>query len=594
MLLAGLLLGAGARAQTGGDVEVSREAWGDYAGVAGREARMEQGSLVLRWRWEVPGERLLQEYWEPDAGEPAFREVVARGEAPGTLVLDGSLLLKKRWIGTVQPDGRVLFVGKGLLKLPYLAGVGEDGTWQVKRVKLDDTGRVSAPVEDGTTGFAFVDAVPGTPAPGAATADEPAPATVAEAAAPETAPAAAIAAVPTPEPTPEATSGPAPAPAVPAAAPARSSFGVLDPLLGQRFVYHDFSAFLTPGEDGRSLLIQFGATTYQLVATPDPRVFDVPIHPDGLRDGVAVVEDDGTVEINLKERRGITNLTGGRHRLRFTANDYGGFDIDADYDMGGLNFSGWEWAWAHSYEPYTEVAAAQHALAAAELRRNQEEMARMDAESRAQQDAAFAGMLGDLADYAAQETQRRDEQDAFIADLQAQVAAAERERQATEALRMAAEAEARRVEAQAQMRMQAEQDARVAAEADARLAAAAAPAQVSGARSAGAAPVATAATAPAAPGGGGASTLDDPSTCVTPPRLGPDRACGKGYSATVTNQCTHPVDVRLCHNTERGWNCGTEWGVQPGDDWSYAVCASTGETFMSLRNTGTSGGLAEP
>lgn len=118
-------------------------AWGQYATLAGTRARAGTDGYELRWYWAEPGRELVQEYINPGTAVVAHREVIKPGATPGSLVLTSSALGKKQWLGTVQPDGRVLFVGKGLLKLPYLAGRAADGAWELTPVDLAD-GRVAA------------------------------------------------------------------------------------------------------------------------------------------------------------------------------------------------------------------------------------------------------------------------------------------------------------------------------------------------------------------------------------------------------------------------------------------------------------------
>lgn len=93
---------------------------------------------------------------------------------------------------------------------------------------------------------------------------------------------------------------------------------------------------------------------------------------------------------------------------------------------------------------------------------------------------------------------------------------------------------------------------------------------------------------------GTASTLTDANTCVSRPIVGPNHACGKGTSASVTNQCSSPVDVRMCSMTPNGWDCSARWGLAPGASWSQAWCAGTSQVFMSARNSGSSTALGSP
>lgn len=161
----GLLLAACVVAGAGWAAENERPVdpvWGDYAELAGRTARAGTQGYRLRWYWAVPGKELVQEYRNPGDDSVAHREVIKPGAQPGTLVLQSSALGKKQWNGTLQPDGRVLFIGKGLLKLPYVAGESDDGTWQIRQVELDD-GRVaseSAPTKYNRFVFEDADTTP--------------------------------------------------------------------------------------------------------------------------------------------------------------------------------------------------------------------------------------------------------------------------------------------------------------------------------------------------------------------------------------------------------------------------------------------------
>ncbi|MBB1059537.1 hypothetical protein [Marilutibacter spongiae] len=123
--------------------------WGDFAEVAGRTASGGERAYTLRWQWQVPGQVLVQEYLNPGDGSVANREEIQPGNAPGRLLLTSSVLGNKQWNGTLQADGSVLFIGKGLLKLPYRVGLSDDGAWEVRRVKLDGERIASIlPVDD--------------------------------------------------------------------------------------------------------------------------------------------------------------------------------------------------------------------------------------------------------------------------------------------------------------------------------------------------------------------------------------------------------------------------------------------------------------
>jgi hypothetical protein len=111
--------------------------WGDYAQVIGKSARGSGGGFNLRWSWAEPGKSLVQEYLNPGDGSVSHREVITVGDKPGTFVLQSSSLAKKRWLGRLQGDGSVLFIGSGFLKYHYVAGLGADGNWEMRGVKLD-------------------------------------------------------------------------------------------------------------------------------------------------------------------------------------------------------------------------------------------------------------------------------------------------------------------------------------------------------------------------------------------------------------------------------------------------------------------------
>lgn len=176
VLAASLVMGSGVAADAPAN---SDPVWGPYAALAGRSAHAATGGYQLRWYWAEPGRELVQEWLNPQTGTVAHRDSITPGASAGTLVLQSSAMGKKQWLGALQPDGTVLFIGKGLFKLPYLAGTGQDGTWQVRSVELAG-GRIAS-VDESTqyTRFTFDDAKPkvdATPAPAAASAAHTTPA----------------------------------------------------------------------------------------------------------------------------------------------------------------------------------------------------------------------------------------------------------------------------------------------------------------------------------------------------------------------------------------------------------------------------------
>lgn len=206
---------AASQAPSGADVQAAQgtpafdPVWGQYTGLIGAHARA--GVQQVRWYWAVPGQELVQEYFSGNRKKVSLREVIKPGPTSGSLVLtsDG-LLTKPQWLGTVQPDGRVLFVGKGPLSNgPYLAGRAKDGAWELTPVELKD-GRVVAekpaskyarfvPFDPSGGNAAQVASAPATTAPAASAATT---ATVATAGTAAPAPAAAFAPMVQPD-TPE-------------------------------------------------------------------------------------------------------------------------------------------------------------------------------------------------------------------------------------------------------------------------------------------------------------------------------------------------------------------------------------------------------
>ncbi len=107
--------------------------WGLYARLAGQSMKdVDPKGLRLHWRWETPGQVLLEEWWHGSATEadkPAYVMTIRLGTQPGTLNLKSSSMMGKEWVGTVQADGSVSFVGKGMLKMPYSVRLNEQGAY---------------------------------------------------------------------------------------------------------------------------------------------------------------------------------------------------------------------------------------------------------------------------------------------------------------------------------------------------------------------------------------------------------------------------------------------------------------------------------
>ena len=115
--------------------------WGPYARLVGQ--LMSDGKLSgfrLRWRWESPGAVLLEEWYRGAAelDKPSYTMTIRLGTQPGTFQLHSSAMMGKEWVGTLQADGSVSYVGKGLFKMPFVARVDAQGVYEM----TDGKGRI--------------------------------------------------------------------------------------------------------------------------------------------------------------------------------------------------------------------------------------------------------------------------------------------------------------------------------------------------------------------------------------------------------------------------------------------------------------------
>lgn len=84
-----------------------------------------------------------------------------------------------------------------------------------------------------------------------------------------------------------------------------------------------------------------------------------------------------------------------------------------------------------------------------------------------------------------------------------------------------------------------------------------------------------------------ASTLEDPSGCVSDPEPMKHPNCKDGTAFGVRNSCTQAVDVRMCIKTTAGrWDCGVSPTVNPGGRWSYPSCTGTSTVWTDARSAG--------
>ena len=107
--------------------------WGPYARLAGQTLKdVNPAGFRLQIRWQTPGEVLLEEWYgsSAESDKPAYVMTIRLGPQPGTLNLKSSSMLGKEWVGTLQDDGSVSFVGKGLLKMRYTVRLDEQGAYE--------------------------------------------------------------------------------------------------------------------------------------------------------------------------------------------------------------------------------------------------------------------------------------------------------------------------------------------------------------------------------------------------------------------------------------------------------------------------------
>jgi probable HAF family extracellular repeat protein len=86
--------------------------WGLYARLVGQTRQDEtQPRFRLHWRWETPGEVLLEEWYRgtSDPDKPAYVMTIRLGPTPGTFNLKSTGMIGKEWNGTLQElqGGRV-------------------------------------------------------------------------------------------------------------------------------------------------------------------------------------------------------------------------------------------------------------------------------------------------------------------------------------------------------------------------------------------------------------------------------------------------------------------------------------------------------
>lgn len=124
-----------ANAKTGA-FSADPKVWGVYAGLPNEIWQAAADEYQLKWEWKKPGEELLENWINPATGVVAYTNTIMPGGMPGQLRLVTTYMGAKEWLGTVAEDGSVLFVGKGMLKLPYQTALNNKGEFELKTVKL--------------------------------------------------------------------------------------------------------------------------------------------------------------------------------------------------------------------------------------------------------------------------------------------------------------------------------------------------------------------------------------------------------------------------------------------------------------------------
>ena len=93
-----------------------------------------------------------------------------------------------------------------------------------------------------------------------------------------------------------------------------------------------------------------------------------------------------------------------------------------------------------------------------------------------------------------------------------------------------------------------------------------------------------------------ASTRDIAGSCMSAPVVSAHKCYDKtGTQARLTNNCSAPVDVRVCFMTDKGWNCQANYGVNPGKSWEPGWCAAVNsQVFHSERYSDSKEPLDNP
>jgi hypothetical protein len=624
--------------QAHGQVAVDPAVWGPYARLAGSTTQSDQ--YEVRWHWSQPGVELVEEYVARKSGKVALTNVITPGTAPGRLHLTSSFM-HKEWEGTLQSDGSVLWIGKGLLKMSYRASVTADGTFERPSVFVHN-GQISA-IGPVTPDLRFVHQG-GPVAPPAVVA-------TAASAGPDSNNAVTHAVPPTA----------AAMPAVPAGAgPSKSQDAQVSQwdalnrrfntaLLNAKSSLHDglwlaeeqgYAFSMTRGANGTMTRKTFGvAQDGRQGQISTSLIFD---HARGTWQEVTGAKTrEWRVVSQERGRYRVETLpeAGKPQALPYWAEISGNrFDLYAPED---------HLKRAYRWVPRAKALASLKSFAdrrVAELRSAQEKLAQdqaakakaaqvaasqrltgefwdmerarfgVDFNTMAEYEEANAANLAEMDEEAARQSEESDDDDAPAQPSAAWVALQNALQDATE---HAAQSRAVLDETLAQAARQAADEREAQSQADesrandeyARQAQAAheaterqdeiarqfeaQQAQREAAQREEEQQASTSSPEPDARNGQ-ASTDDDANRCVSSAEIRQNDTFQGNTSATVSNGCGQPIDMRICLMTERGWNCGVTYGVQSQASHSFSAFHATGQAFVDARMSSSQRPLAQP
>ena len=599
--LCGLLLfttPAQAQIQTQAASQAEPAVWGLYTRLAGTTRQAIDGYQV-RWHWSQPGKDLVEEYIAPRTGKVAYTATITPGASPGTLHMKGSALGGKAWNGTVQPDGSVVFIGTGLLKMHFKAVLASDGAYEIRTLKLRDGAVVSVGEPISSSRYLPVEDVAG-----AGIAAAPA------AAAPKTNPGMAPAAPAVRATTSVPAVAPAAAPPPASALAAPVSFGYLDKYVGRSLVGNSADGItftLDVHREGDALVLRRGflggQTSGRIVLRPTavPGAFELVETwnggSGGNRSAYLVGSPGAPVSSPLDGYYGDPrepgdlvigyDVSGGYVVINFHPTESGGLRwhqhggnrrFGVRGAIGKLDYVDTGW-----FSPVTDKAIAEAESYSQSESQRQEEMRREEARERAEQQSRMQAALYDSLVQAneiasANEARSRAALDATLAQA-AQQAAYERQQQAG-ATHSAQDVQNARAATERQYEIARQYEARQQAR-RAQQAAAQREASASGLRSSSA---------------GEASTRERADGCVGQPMTSTHQ-CGSnraGLKGRVVNSCAAPVDVRMCFMTATGWSCQSNYGLAPERAWEPGDCGATGQVFRSVRYSDSKEPLATP